>query len=122
MSHLYPRRRDVRARLQQLHETLRAEAHYELDGELHTTASLVDSGVTIIDIVDYDRDFLTAVRDLMRDGVFLEDAVMAVAFGDEDEAAEAVHGDGLEEADAIYALRVEDAAREYHDRLARHED
>lgn len=96
MSKLYPRRRDVRARLKELHEALRAEAIYEHAGVLMSEADFEANGFDTVEIVDYDRDFITAVRDLMRAGANLEDAVMVVPRGDEDEAtevAEVVHGD-----------------------------
>lgn len=59
MSHEYPRRRDVRERLLDIYEVL----HANFD-------DLAE---------DFDRDFLTEVRDLMRDGIDLETAVVVVA-------------------------------------------
>ena len=56
MSREYPRRRDVRARCKELRDTLLANYNV-FEGE-------------------FDRNFLTGVRDLMREGFSCEDAVL----------------------------------------------
>lgn len=72
MTHLTPRRRDVRERLLALHEILDAMTT-EIDTD-NSTAIYGD--IVTYPALDYDRDFLTNVRDALRAGDDLEDAVL----------------------------------------------
>ena len=64
MSKAYPRRRDVRARLFELYNVVNANIFIDDEGE-----------------AEFDREFLTSVRDYMREGAEFETAIMASADG-----------------------------------------
>lgn len=80
----YPRRRDVRDMLLQISSLLEYKGFVDTDGEIVTTAEAeTDYGLEFVPYVDFDREFLAQVRDLMRDGADLAGALFAIANAEE---------------------------------------
>lgn len=85
MSQEWPRRRDVREMLLTIGKVLTKNAFFDIDGELLSRDEMEDKGYAVITSQDFDRDFLTEVRDLVRDGSCLANALLAIAGAEEAE-------------------------------------
>ena len=84
MSKPYPRRRDVREMLLSISKLLDQHGYIEVDGEIVSRDEAAeDHGFDLVPHVDFDKDFLNEVRDLMRDGVCMADALFAIANSEE---------------------------------------
>lgn len=71
----WPRRRDVRDMLLAIAALMDRNGFIEVDGEIVTPEKAP--------YVDFNLEMLTQIRDLMRDGVSLGDALLAVANAEE---------------------------------------